>query len=297
MTHISVCICTYRRSQLLTRLLGHLRTQETDNLFTYSIVVADNDHLRSAEATVAAFRETSPVPVVYCLEPRQSIALARNKAVEEATGDFVAFIDDDEFPSPRWLVTLLTTCRAYGVDGVLGRVKPHFDERPPAWVQKGRFYDRPTYPTGLVIDRRKGRTGNTLVKRGLFDPNDPPFRPEFRTGEDQDFFRRMIEKGHVFIWCDEAVAFEVVPPARWKRGFMVRRALLRGTVSLEHPDVGGLDIARSVVAAAVYSVSLPFAALLGQARFMLCLVKLCDHAGRLLAAAGINVVKDPYVTE
>ena len=297
MTHISVCICTYKRPQPLMRLLGHLVSQETDSQFTYSIVVADNDHLRSAEAAVAEFRETSPVSVVYCVEPRQSIALARNKSLEQATGEFVAFIDDDEFPSPRWLVTLFTTCQAYRVDGVLGPVKPHFDERAPAWVQKGRFYDRPTYPTGLVIDRRKGRTGNTLLKRCLFDTDDPPFRREFRTGEDQDFFRRMIEKGHVFIWCDEAVAFEVVPPARWRRSFMVRRALLRGTVSLQHPDVGLHDIARSVVAAVCYAVLLPFAALLGQARFMLCLVKFCDHAGRLLAFAGIDLVKDPYVTE
>jgi len=297
MTHISVCICTYKRPQLLMRLLCHLGRQETDDLFTYSIVVADNDHVRSAEAAVAAFRETTPIPIVYCVEPRQNIALARNKSIEQASGDFVAFIDDDEFPSPRWLVTLLTTCQAYRVDGVLGPVKPHFDERPPAWVLKGRFYDRPTYPTGLVIDRRKGRTGNTLLKRCLFDMEGPPFRPEFRTGEDQDFFRRMIEKGHVFIWCNEAVAFEVVPPARWRRGFMVRRALLRGTVSLEHPDMGSRDIARSVVAAAFYAVSLPVTALLGQARFMVCLVKLCDHAGRLFAAAGIDLVKDSYVTE
>lgn len=297
MTHVSVCLCTYKRPQLLMRLLCHLSEQETENLFTYSIVVADNDHLRSAEATVAAFRETSPVPVVYCVEPRQNIALARNKAIEHATGDFVAFIDDDEFPPARWLVTLFTTCQAYGVDGVLGPVKPHFDERPPAWVRKGRFYDRPTYPTGLVIDGRKGRTGNTILRRHIFDMDGPPFREEFRTGEDQDFFRRMIEKGYVFIWCDEAVAFEVVPPVRWRRGFMVRRALLRGAVSLERPDVGPRAILRSLVAATLYAFSLPFAALLGQTRFMLCLVNLCDHAGRVLAVVGIEPVKDQYVTK
>ena len=55
-----------------------------------------------------------------------------------------------------------------------------------------------------------------------------PFNPEFRQGEDQDFFRRMIDHGHVFIWCNEAVAYEVVPPIRWKRTFMLKRALLRG---------------------------------------------------------------------
>ena len=53
--HISVCICTYRRPQLLKRLLQTLEEQETDGLFTFSIVVADNDGQRSAEPLVSDF--------------------------------------------------------------------------------------------------------------------------------------------------------------------------------------------------------------------------------------------------
>lgn len=43
--HISVCICTFKRPSLLLRLLKELAGQETQGLFTYSIVVVDNDHL------------------------------------------------------------------------------------------------------------------------------------------------------------------------------------------------------------------------------------------------------------
>src|SRR2546425_6708031 len=191
--HISVCICTYKRLRLLQRLLEKLGGQDTNGLFTYSIVVADNDHLQSAKAVVCDFAAASRIPITYCVEPRQNIALARNKAIENAKGDFVAFIDDDEFPTKRWLLTLFEASNEYDVDGVLGPVKPHFDEAPPKWVVKGRFYERPTYPTGFVIDWRKGRTGNVLLKKRIFAAVAQPFRPEFLTGEDQDFFGRMIE--------------------------------------------------------------------------------------------------------
>src|SRR5271157_4115198 len=97
--HISVCVCTYKRPQLLQRLLDDLGTQETNGLFTYSIVVADNDHLRSGEAVVTGFAAASNIPVTYCVAPQQNISLARNEAIAHATGDFIAFIDDDEFPS------------------------------------------------------------------------------------------------------------------------------------------------------------------------------------------------------
>jgi succinoglycan biosynthesis protein ExoM len=297
MKHICVCICTFKRARFLTRLLHDLGHQDTEGLFTYSIVVADNDREESARPVVAEISSTSPVAIKYCVEPRQNIALTRNTAIANAEGDFVAFIDDDEFPTQQWLLTLYKAWAAHGVDGVLGPVKPHYNEEPPAWVIKGKFYDRPSYPTGFVIDWRKGRTGNVLLDRRVFEGLEGPFRPEFLTGEDQDFFRRAIEKGHRFIWCHEAMAYEEVPAIRWQRSFMLRRALLRGSVSMEHPTTGAADVAKSAVAAVAYTVALPFAWLAGEHGFMMVLVKLCDHAGRLMACVGISPVKQPYVTE
>lgn len=294
---ISVCVCTFKRPVMLRRLLEKLVEQETNGLFSFSVVVVDNDWAESAREVVETFAINSPPHMTYCAEPRQNIALARNKAVEHATGDFVAFIDDDEFPTKRWLLTLFEACHKYHADGVLGPVKPHFDQEPPGWIVQGKFYDRPTYPTGLIIDWRKGRTGNVLLKKEVLAGFKQPFRPEFRNGEDQEFFHRAIEKGYTFIWCDEALAYETVPPIRWKRTFMLRRALLRGSMEPLTPTFGTRDVVKSMVAAFVYAIALPFAFLAGQDKFMRLLVRLCDHLGKLLAVLGINPVAEPYVTE
>ncbi len=295
--HIAVCICTFKRPVFLKRMMREFSGQDTDVLFTYSIVLADNDAMQSAQPVVAEFAESSGVPIRYCVEPRQNIALARNKAIENANGDFVAFIDDDEFPTSRWLLTLFNACNEYGVDGVLGPVKCYFDEQPPQWVSKGNFYERQNYPTGYVINWRNGQTGNILLKSDLFAKCKAPFDPEFRTGEDQIFFQKMIKQGHVFIWCSEAVAYEVVPPERWRRRFMLRRALLRGAMEPKTPTFGARDIAKSVIAVPVYIAVLPIAFVLGHNKFLSILVRLCDHLGKLLALVGINPVREPYVVE
>jgi glycosyltransferase involved in cell wall biosynthesis len=292
-----VCICTYKRPDYLKKLLAHLAEQESNGLFTYSIVIADNDSAKSAEPIANDFSISSGISVCYCLEPRQNIALTRNKAIEHASGEFIAFIDDDEFPTKTWLLKLFTACMSYGVDGALGPVKPHFDERPPQWVIDGRFYDRPSYPTGTFIDGKKGRTGNVLMKRKIFLTDEVPFREEFLTGEDQDFFRRMIDKGHVFVWCHEALAYETVPPVRWEWKFMLKRALLRGSTSILHPTFGATDVCKSLVAVPLYILFLPVALLMSRAKFVSYTVKLFDHAGRLLALVGINPISKNYVTE
>lgn len=292
--HISVCICTYKRPDLLRLLLQELAAQDTEHLFTYSAVVVDNDPAESAREVASGSRTLA---VRYVVQPVQSIPLTRNMAVVNSYGEFIAFIDDDEFPTRRWLLTLFRACRDYHVDGVLGPVKPHFDQQPPGWVIRGGFYDRPSYPTGLVIDGRRGRTGNVLIKRSVLSGLGQPFRPEFRTGEDQDFFSRMIEKGHVFIWCHEALAFETVPPIRWNRRFMLRRALHRGATSVLHPTFKARDVIKSLIAVPCYTLILPMAILIGHDYFMRYLISLCDHLGKLLALLGITPIPDQYVTE
>lgn len=295
--HVCVCILTYRRNDILRRLLCALSMQQTDGRFTYSILVVDNDQKEGARRTVDGFVSECKVPVQYLVEERQNIPLARNMAAANAEGDLVAFIDDDEIPPRSWLLTLFESLENFDADGVLGPVKPQFDSPPPSWIIEGRFYERRSYPTGFVIDGPKGRTGNVLLKREVFRYPDPPFRQQFTTGEDQDFFRRMIEKGHRFIWCDEAVAYEVIPPVRWSRAFMIRRALLRGQTAVLHPTFGIKDILKSFAAVPMYALLAPFALIGGQGKFMLCLVKMSDHLGKVLGFVGVNPMKETYVTE
>jgi succinoglycan biosynthesis protein ExoM len=295
--HISVCICTYKRPELLKSLLKHLGRQKTDGLFTYSIVVADNDSLQSANAVVSDFAALSTASVTYCVQHCRNIALTRNHAVENATGDFVAFIDDDEFPTDQWLLTLFNACRDHAVDGVLGPVIPYFDKGAPKWIVRSGLFDRPVHPTGMRLAWSQTRTGNVLLKSHLFKDKAHRFNPEFLSGSDQEFFKSMIKTGRTFIWCNEAVVYEVVPPARWKRSFLIRRAVFRGVFSFHNRPNSLGPILWSLMAAPGYMFTLPFVLLLGQAKFMSYMFKLSYHIGRLLAVFGINPIKEPYVSD
>jgi hypothetical protein len=107
----------------------------------------------------------------------------------------------------------------------------------------------------------------------------------------------MISKGYAFTWCHEAIVYEWVPPIRWNRMFLLRRALLRGTTAALHSSVGPKDVIKSMLAVSAYSVVLPFAFLVSHGRFMLYLVSLVDHLGKLLRLAGINAVTEQYITD
>jgi succinoglycan biosynthesis protein ExoM len=277
---------------MLRRLLLAIAGQDSHGAFTFSGVVADNDAEASARPVVEQCA-TPAFPIVYCMEPRRNIALVRNQCLAHAQGDAVVFIDDDEFPQADWLYNLFATWSRAGVAGVLGPVRPDFPAGTPDWVRRGGFYNRPEHPTGFVLDWAGCRTGNVLLNRSIFAGVDSVFDPQFATaGEDMDFFRRMIGAGHRFIWCNEAVAYETVPPSRWKRAFLLRRALHRGSHSFQHPTGRAKNVIKALFAVPLYALALPFLLLAGQHFFMRYLVRLCDHAGRLLGCVGLYQVRE-----
>jgi succinoglycan biosynthesis protein ExoM len=289
---ITVCICTYERPTCLGKLLEALKNQHTNGAFNLRVVVVDNDAAESARPTVLSAVEGTEFPIHYVVEPTQNIALARNMALMEATGDFVVFIDDDEIPCDVWLNELLSTYKHCRADGVLGPVLPQYEVSPPEWVIKGRFFERTSHDTGTYLNWFETRTGNVLLGTHLLADPENRFRPQFGIGgEDRDFFRRLIDKGYEFVWCAEAPVYESVPPNRWKRSFMLKRAIQRGMI----PQFSNSEIIKSCIAVPLYSLMLPFLYVLGHHYFMTYLVKTCDHLGRLFAFFGFRVFADKYL--
>ena len=292
---ITVCVCSYRRPELLDRLLAALAVQRTDGLFSFSCAVVDNDSAASAGTVVERWQPMFPVPIRYAVEPVRNFALARNRALTLVSGKFLAFIDDDEVPREDWLMQLWRTLHQFRADAVLGPVRPYFESPPPSWILQSRVCERPSHETGSTLHWRQTRTGNVLLRSEIVVDDGVQFDPAFATGgEDVDFFRRAAGAGKTFVWCEEAPAYELVPKARLRRRYFLKRALLQGRVSskyaTERPSVfGTLRVAaKALVAAVAYTFALPFLFLLGDHLGMKYLIKDCHHIARLLAIAGVT---------
>lgn len=291
--HLTVCLCTCRRTDRLPALLEALAGQETGGAFTHSLAVVDNDPAGSAGPLVRAFEARAKIPVRHGWEQEPNIARARNRAVALAEGDHVAFIDDDELPASDWLLRLHETSLRENVAGVLGPVRPRYAAAPPPWIILGRFWERAEFPTGTRVPWTRCRTGNALLRRDALLALNTPFDERHATGgEDVDLFRRLADAGHAFAWCAEAPVHEEVPPHRCTRSYLLRRALLRGRDSLRVAPAPARAVARSVVALPLYALVLPAALLAGHHVFMRLAVRTGDHAGRLLAMVGLEPVRN-----
>jgi glycosyltransferase involved in cell wall biosynthesis len=230
---VAVCIASYRRPERLLALLGALDAQgfeaERPGIL---LVVVDNDAAESARAVCEEAAERLSLPLRYAVEPRKGIPFARNAAVVAAgDAEWLAFIDDDEIPEPRWLATLLRVQIETGADVVTGPVLPRFERMPMPWVVQGGFFAATRRPTGASLQTAYTRNalvrGRLLAELGeLFDE-----RFSFGVGEDTELFSRLVERGARIVWSDEAVVYESVSPERTCTRWLLRRGFAVGTAT------------------------------------------------------------------
>jgi succinoglycan biosynthesis protein ExoM len=298
MDHISICICTFHRNKMLERLIRTIENQETDGLFEVSTVIVDNDPKGPARQTVSRLRQELGLPIDYDIEPENTIPAARNRAIAMARGNYIAIVDDDEFVPQRWLVTLYLAIQKYGIDGALGPIYPFYRQKPPLWIIKGRFGERPVVTTGTLLEWDQTRTGNVLLKRDVFDRNHLRFDLRWRTsGSDRAFFKEAIAAGHRFIAVKEAPVYETVPSLRWKKSYFFKRALVQGynTHKNAGSELHGLQMVimplKLGAAAGLYALALPFSLMMGTQIYVKVLERGGHHLSRFLAMFGIELIK------
>ena len=123
---VVVCAFTEERLEVLAEALDSLRAQ-TQPPHQVVLVI---DH--APELLTEARERWSDLTVVPNRE-RQGLSGARNSGVAEATGDVVAFLDDDAIAAPDWLERLAAAYADPGVLGAGGTVRPRWIEGKPAW--------------------------------------------------------------------------------------------------------------------------------------------------------------------
>jgi GT2 family glycosyltransferase len=116
---LTAAVCTHARAATLARALDSLLAQRPT---LAEIIVVDNAPPDDAARTMVAARYPG---VRYVREPVQGLDFARNRALAEAGGDVVAFLDDDAVADAGWAAALHAVFAADPSFAVCtGRVEP-----------------------------------------------------------------------------------------------------------------------------------------------------------------------------
>ena len=178
---IILTIPTYRRPEGLAKLLTHVG--ELTYKGALSVIVVENDaQERDGASVVDRMSPAFRFPLTCFVEPRRGQTYAYNRGFLAAAralppADYIAVLDDDEYPDRAWLTRMVSAATSLDADIVGGPVLPVFDD-PQHWLAKSGLYQPRRFASGRV-DMIYG-AGSMLAKASVIEAYlDEPFSHAF----------------------------------------------------------------------------------------------------------------------
>jgi len=222
---VSVVVCTHGRTASLAATLRSLEIARSAFNGSIEVIVVDNAPLdwSTREVVTTGFPSCR-----YVLEQRKGLSVARNRGVDVAKGDAIAFVDDDVVVEPAWVQDLTLPIRSGVSDLASGTVYPG-EGRRPAWmgplVTSMHFIDVPIGPTSLLMG------ASFAVRRTVFAVLrfDPALGAGSSLGSGEDlYFARKAEDAGFRLHGTHARARHDVDMARFEYVALKRAALQIG---------------------------------------------------------------------
>jgi len=230
MTRLAVVIPTLRRPQALETAIRSVMAQQGPNSRPDELVVADNDPQGSARMLVERLMREADFPILYVHAPKPGVATARNAALAATQADWIAFLDDDEIASARWLSALRSAQAALAADVVFGPIQGRAPSAP-AGVRPylERFFGRTGPSVDTLIDAPFG-CGNSLFARAGTLAGAAPFDTDADQsgGEDDALFQKLEAQGVRWGWSADAWVEEAAPAHRATLSYAFTRAFAYG---------------------------------------------------------------------
>jgi glycosyltransferase involved in cell wall biosynthesis len=167
--NVSVVVCTYTmdRYDVFTEAVKSALAQ-TYNPIEVVIVIDGNPEVY--EHAVDDFGDRENV-VIYNNDENRGISFSRTKGAELASGEIVAFIDDDGVAEENWITKHVETYEATDAIAVAGYVAPNWKTEEPDFFPEEFYWLVGCTEVGFAADGEEIRNGygsNVSYKRDVF---------------------------------------------------------------------------------------------------------------------------------
>lgn len=204
-TKISVVIPTYQRPFLLMDCLKSLAKQTVGRDAFEILVVSDGPDILTRNI-VLSWKHTGLLDVEYIpLDSKKGPAAARNAGWRLATGELIAFTDDDCLPDPMWLENLRDAFEGANGPVFAGRVIVPVPERPTDYEMNIAHLETADFVTANCACSR-----HALERTGGFDER---FKMAWREDSDLEFSIR--DQQIPLQSLPSAIVVHPVRKARW----------------------------------------------------------------------------------
>ncbi|MCE9550663.1 MAG: glycosyltransferase [Betaproteobacteria bacterium] len=229
----TVALCTHNHAPRLARTLRDLAALIPPER-PWEFLVIDNASTDNTAAILADKSWHFPGPEVRMMrEEKLGLSNARNRAVAEARGEYIFFIDDDETPAPEWLRAHESVIQRAYPDALGGRIEVMLEDgsRPP-WLSNellgflgkldhGGQQRQLTDPETPIFGGNFGFKKSVFDRIGLFDAGLGRKGTDNTGGEDTEIYHRLLDAGCQVWWVPGAVISHRIQVGKLRRQYFL----------------------------------------------------------------------------
>ena len=241
---LTVALCTHNHKERLARTLRGLAQLDAPSC-PWELLIVDNGCTDgTSQLVMTSDWRTPEMNVRVVREEKLGLSNARNRAIREAAGEYVVFVDDDETPDPHWLAAYERIILAERPDALGGRIEVVFEggQRPP-WLQDellgflgkldhGGAARRLVAPDTPIFGGNFAFRKDVFARIGTFDAGLGRKGSDNTGGEDTEMYRRMISCGCNVWWVPDAVICHRIQARKLRRSYFLdlhfRQGLMEG---------------------------------------------------------------------
>jgi glucosyl-dolichyl phosphate glucuronosyltransferase len=233
---------THNRAELLQTTLASIAALHLPAALEAECLVVDNRSTDDTRVVVADFASHCPVPTRYVYEGGPGSSYARNRAVMEALGDFILFIDDDVVAEADWAAEMLAEIERRRLDVACGLVLPRWGQQPPQWLGPSLYVRLAVHDAAKLaaavraecetihnyFSANVGFRRQTFARFGYFRRDLGVRGNNPMSGEDTELFARITSQGGAVGLAPGARVHHMIPPERMRRSYLRRKSYAFG---------------------------------------------------------------------
>jgi glycosyltransferase involved in cell wall biosynthesis len=200
---VSVIITTYNRSKFLEEAINSVAKQSYKNIEI--LVVDDGSDTKYAELMCKKYSNC-----IYLYKKNGGLSSARNFGIHKAKGEFIAFLDDDDYWQGYKIEKQIKILfENNDIDCVHSSAAVVDENSKVTGELIGASINKAHLRSGYVFWNALGvwvvKSPTPLIRKIVFQ-HDMLFDEEIKVGEDVDFYQRMFYRHKVF-YIQEPLAF------------------------------------------------------------------------------------------
>lgn len=198
MPKVSVIVPVYNSEKYLEQCLYSIINQTYSNI---EIIIVD-DGSTDKSKNIYSYINNKDCRIKIIKENHKGPSNARNRGIEEATGDYILFVDSDDWIDEKLVEKCINIYEKYDIDCIVyeaNTVYPKKVEKEGSIYKEG-IYNKHEVISKLIIKEKINSPWNKMYKKSIIDSNNIKYDDDIVIGEDLLFninYFKFIEKIYI----------------------------------------------------------------------------------------------------